>query len=94
MNELAKALTNFTNSEYFFKIIGHTDKRGPDDYNMDLSLRRAKNVMRVIENKNSSMRSRLCAEGKGESELLYQGDSERDNSGNRRVEVKLVKSCS
>jgi outer membrane protein OmpA-like peptidoglycan-associated protein len=94
VDELAKALSRYTDKGYEFKLIGHTDSRGSASYNMALSQRRAEAVKRAIQHKNSQLASKICTEGKGETELLYPGNTDKDHRGNRRVEIKLVKSCS
>lgn len=93
VNELAKALTRLSNKGYQFRLVGHTDKRGSNSYNQSLSKKRAEKVRQVIGNKKSSLQSMICVEGKGESELLYEGNTENEHKRNRRVEVKLVKKC-
>ena len=61
-------------------IIGHTDKVGTEQYNIDLSLRRAKSVKEYIKNKMLYGVINIC--GKGEKEPISSNDEE-----NRRVEL-------
>jgi OOP family OmpA-OmpF porin len=72
-------------------IIGHTDSRGPDRYNQDLSLRRAQAVKQALVAGYGLPADSLSAEGKGESELLIRPElSPEDYAKNRRVELRLV----
>ena len=61
-------------------IIGHTDKVGTEQYNIDLSLRRAKSVKEYIKNK--MLYGVINIFGKGEKEPISSNDEE-----NRRVEL-------
>ena len=61
-------------------IIGHTDKVGTEEYNIDLSLRRAKSVKEYIKNK--MLYGVINIFGKGEKEPISSNDEE-----NRRVEL-------
>ena len=61
-------------------IIGHTDKVGTEQYNIDLSLRRAKSVKEYIKNK--MLYGVINIFGKGEKEPISSKDEE-----NRRVEL-------
>lgn len=90
---LARALKEFESSNSAGKrrvhIIGHTDARGGDSYNQELSQRRAEAVKGYIVRTQGVSPSMLLAEGRGKSELLYPGSEENDHSLNRRVEVKV-----
>src|SRR5689334_12340557 len=46
--ELAKALSNAAFSKDRFVLVGHTDKKGTDEYNVGLSERRARRVREVL----------------------------------------------
>lgn len=79
--ELLKA-----NPDWKMTVVGHTDKVGPESYNMRLSERRAKAVVKELANQFGIDESRLNAVGRGESEELA-----KDNSINRRVEFIIEK---
>jgi len=68
-----------------FKIEGHTDARGSDDYNMNLSIARAQSVADFLVSRDVD-RSRILAEGHGESAPLAADPLDPDN---RRVELSL-----
>jgi outer membrane protein OmpA-like peptidoglycan-associated protein len=83
--EFAKALSSDKLGETSFNIDGHTDARGSDGYNMDLSNRRAEAVVSYLESLGIP-RSRLVAKGHGESQPRVD-DPFADI--NRRVEATL-----
>ncbi|UCD78132.1 MAG: OmpA family protein [Desulfobacterales bacterium] len=87
--ELGLALSDAKMKQWSFLLVGHTDKRGTMDYNQTLSENRAYTVKRELERRFPSLSARLEARGRGESELLYDGDSEEDHMLNRRVKVTL-----
>lgn len=71
-----------------FEIVGHTDARGAELYNRDLSERRAQTVMmRLIQFHNINP-SRLKAYGVGESQPLDPGQPEA--AVNRRVQIVTI----
>ena len=90
--ELGTALTRPKLKPWYFLLVGHTDKRGSRSYNQVLSEKRALSVSRELERRFPDLIGRLKTEGHGESELLYEGDSESDHMLNRRVKVTLVRS--
>ena len=70
-------------------VEGHTDSRGSDRHNLDLSTRRAASVRTYLMN-HGIAESRLVSRGWGEARPI---DSNRTNSGraaNRRVEFVIV----
>jgi len=75
-------------------INSHTDARGSDEYNLDLSQRRAQSVVNyLIENGIDSVR--LQAKGFGETQLLNRckngvNCSEEEHQLNRRTTFKVV----
>ena len=87
--ELGRALSNATLKQWSFLLVGHTDKRGSMAYNQTLSENRAYTVRMELEHGFPSLIGRLQAMGRGETELLYDGNSEEDHMLNRRVQVTL-----
>ena len=73
-----------------FLLVGHTDKRGARRYNQVLSEKRARTVKRELERQFPSLIGQLKAAGRGETQLLYDGDDETDHRLNRRVKVTLI----
>ena len=71
-------------------VLGHTDSRGPDTYNLTLSERRATAVAQLLSQLlagQSDAVPSVVFEGRGESELRYGGSTKDDHRRNRRVEV-------
>ena len=71
----------------------HTDSRGSDEFNLDLSKKRAKAAYDYILSKGFS-RSRLIGKGYGETKLLNQcvNDSkceDAEHGVNRRTEFRM-----
>ncbi|OGA66528.1 MAG: hypothetical protein A3G81_02150 [Betaproteobacteria bacterium RIFCSPLOWO2_12_FULL_65_14] len=67
-------------------VVGHTDNVGSDQYNQDLSQRRALSVAQYFESKRVNA-LRLATAGKGESEPIASNASEGGRQANRRVEI-------
>ena len=70
-------------------IIGHTDWRGSDQYNMALSKRRAKAVRDALVEFGVSP-SRLSTEGRGERDPIASNRTAEGMALNRRTEVRLT----
>lgn len=70
----------------------HTDNRGSDRYNLNLSDRRAKSTVQYIISKGIT-RDRITGQGFGESELkvVCEDCSEEQHAQNRRSEFLIVK---
>ncbi len=77
-----------SNPEIKIKLIGHTDGDGSDQYNNNLSLKRANAVANYLIKKGVE-KERIFTEGKGKREPLYDNNS-RFKKWNRRVEVYIV----
>lgn len=71
-------------------IEGHTDSDGADDYNMDLSQRRANSVKAYLLGKGIS-ESRVAAKGYGETMPVSSNSTAEGKAQNRRVELILTK---
>jgi outer membrane protein OmpA-like peptidoglycan-associated protein len=70
-------------------ISGYTDDQGSEDYNLELSIARAKSVYNWLIN-NGIESIRLKFTGFGKSRPLFTGIDEKSRKSNRRVEVKLL----
>ncbi len=71
-------------------VVGHTDSKGDDDYNLELSQRRAKAVAAFLE-KRDIPANRMRVEGRGETEPVANNsingqDNPDGRAKNRRVE--------
>lgn len=89
LDELAKALQSRALIGKKIIIEGHTDSDGSNEYNLDLSQRRANNIVNILVNKYGIVSSRLVAKGYGESTPIYSNKSRFGKSANRRVTVAL-----
>ncbi len=88
--ELGRALSGAQMRQATFILVGHTDKRGSRAYNQMLSERRAHAVKTELERRFPVLVGKLTATGRGETQLLYDGDAETDHMLNRRVKITLI----
>jgi outer membrane protein OmpA-like peptidoglycan-associated protein len=66
-------------------VVGHTDNVGDEQYNLELSLKRAHSVKSfLIENEITNT---IETKGYGESKPLYENNSIENKTANRRVEI-------
>jgi outer membrane protein OmpA-like peptidoglycan-associated protein len=73
-----------------FSIEGHTDDTGSDEYNDDLSMRRAEVVRSYLEQASGVTKSRLDTRGYGKRKPQLEGTSEEARAQNRRVVIRRV----
>lgn len=85
LRTLGKALRDPRLKDYKFEIIGHTDAKGSDAYNLELSKRRAAAVVEHLVFFHNVDRGRLVAVGMGETDPINKADPEA--AENRRVEI-------
>ncbi|MFT5176597.1 MAG: outer membrane protein OmpA-like peptidoglycan-associated protein [Gammaproteobacteria bacterium] len=93
VQELTGALRALGEAKHSYLLVGHTDKRGSAASNLSLSERRAQAVRNAIEVEYPEIAWQLCAEGRGETELQYSGNSTSEHRMNRRVEVVVLDRC-
>jgi outer membrane protein OmpA-like peptidoglycan-associated protein/outer membrane murein-binding lipoprotein Lpp len=81
-------VANFMQKNPDTKVIieGHTDSRGSDEYNQELSKRRAQAVQEALASRGID-RSRVEAVGKGEALPVASNDTSAGRQQNRRVEI-------
>jgi outer membrane protein OmpA-like peptidoglycan-associated protein len=72
-------------------IVGHTDARGEDAYNQQLSERRARSTADYLVSQGVT-RTRLRTLGRGESEPVAENTNDSGLQKNRRVEVAIYAS--
>jgi outer membrane protein OmpA-like peptidoglycan-associated protein len=87
VKSLAGSLEKYPDTE--IKIIGHTDSKGTETYNMSLSERRAAAVKAYAVSQGIPS-SRLTTVGKGFSEPIADNTTEAGRAANRRVEIVIV----
>ncbi|MDP4679933.1 MAG: OmpA family protein, partial [Cyclobacteriaceae bacterium] len=79
------------NPEITIELSSHTDTRATDEYNLNLSQRRAKSAVDYIVSKGIEQR-RLIPKGYGETQLIIkEAQSEEEHQVNRRTEFKVTK---
>ncbi len=83
----AAYLMNNDFKDYNFLVEGHTDSKGSDAYNLNLSQKRAESVVNYLASKGVSA-SRLKAIGYGETIPQQTNETDAGRAMNRRVEVK------
>jgi outer membrane protein OmpA-like peptidoglycan-associated protein len=71
------------------EVAGHTDSRGSDAYNLDLSQRRAETIRDYLVSKGIEA-ERLVAKGYGETQPVADNASDEGRFSNRRVELVPV----
>lgn len=71
------------------KVEGHTDDRGNELANWDLSVSRAVSVLRYLAVNQLMPLTRMAATGYGSQKPLFPNTSERERALNRRVEFVL-----
>ncbi len=69
-------------------VAGHTDNTGSDNFNLDLSEKRAVTVAEYLRSRGVA-EERLAAKGYGESQPVTSNDTEATRAQNRRVEVSI-----
>lgn len=72
----------------YVDVLGHTDATGSDQYNLDLSVRRAQAVANHLETKKVTS-ERFVVRGLGESYPIADNNSAEGRALNRRVEIAL-----
>ncbi|MBS1119989.1 MAG: OmpA/MotB domain protein [Deltaproteobacteria bacterium] len=75
------------------EVQGHTDERGDDAYNLDLSDKRAHSVEKYLADKGVDSK-RLSAQGYGETQPVDQRHGEAAWAKNRRVAFLILKRAS
>ena len=72
-----------------FEIGGHTDSQGDDNYNLELSEKRAKAVLDWLKSNNLNIRY-LTSKGYGETNPVANNNTEIGRALNRRVELIVL----
>jgi outer membrane protein OmpA-like peptidoglycan-associated protein len=85
LDRLGQALSNPQLALYRFRLVGHTDARGTEAYNLALSQRRADAARTYLMQRWNIDAGRLVAEGMGFQQLADPANPE--GPANRRVQV-------
>jgi outer membrane protein OmpA-like peptidoglycan-associated protein len=89
LRALAQSLEKYPGSDLL--ILGHTDSVGTDEYNKQLSVRRADAAARYLE-AQGVQRSRIGTGGLGEEEPVAGNGTDTGRAQNRRIEVAIYAS--
>ncbi len=74
--------------EVNIEVAGHTDSRGSDAYNLDLSARRAESVLKYL--REGGVSNTLTSRGYGETEPIASNDTDDGRQQNRRVVLRAL----
>ncbi|MCF6266861.1 MAG: OmpA family protein [Desulfuromusa sp.] len=87
LNKIAGIMNRYPQTQIV--VVGHTDSVGSEQYNLDLSLRRANAVADYLIMRGV-MSSRIGTEGHGEIEPVASNATVAGRAQNRRVEIFVV----
>ena len=85
-----KRLLQSINQSSVIYIVGHTDHLGTNQYNLDLSKKRALSVQNYIAEFTGLNKNQFITRFNGERNVLNTGATSEDRSMNRRVSVKIM----
>jgi outer membrane protein OmpA-like peptidoglycan-associated protein len=78
-----------TSKNYGIYVYGHTDNIGSQEYNLDLSERRAQTVLDYLT-QNGIDPEIVTSKGFGKSQPIVPGNTAAARAKNRRVEIGIV----
>jgi OOP family OmpA-OmpF porin len=87
LNEVGTFLQNHPDA--YVMLVGYTDSIGSEEYNLDLSLRRANSAANYLTSNHNIDRDRIVVNYYGEANPIASNDTEEGRSQNRRVEVAV-----
>ncbi len=87
LDKLVVVLNSY--SETDIEIQGHTDSKGSEAYNQDLSVQRARKVSYYLTDEGINS-SRITVKGFGETLPKYENETENGRTQNRRVEFLIT----
>lgn len=78
-----------------FELSAHSDSKGPDPQNMNVTKKRAQNMMLYMLQKCGIKKKNIIAKGYGDSQLLNQCDdgvecTPAQHAVNKRMELKII----
>ena len=86
LGKLATILNKYEDTDVL--VEGHTDATGPNDHNLDLSMRRAQSVANYMTGLEV-MANRFRIMGYGEDQPVTSNDTVEGRQANRRVEIAI-----
>jgi outer membrane protein OmpA-like peptidoglycan-associated protein len=84
---LAEALTEAVRSGKQFEFVGHSDARGDERYNVDLSRRRAETMRGEVIQLEPALAGHIGVDGVGSSDPIDPGTDLQAMQANRRLQV-------
>jgi len=87
LDDVAQSLITYPNS--LIDVMGHTDSTGSEQYNLDLSRRRADSVSAYLVSRGVS-RARIETIGYGEQYSVADNSTPEGRAQNRRVEIRIT----
>ncbi|MDP3442275.1 MAG: OmpA family protein [Ignavibacteria bacterium] len=87
LNKLVTVLNAYPETD--IQVQGHTDSKGSEAYNMDLSVKRSSATSDYLRN-NGIKSNRISIQGYGETIPKYNNDTQSGQSQNRRVEFLIT----
>jgi OOP family OmpA-OmpF porin len=87
LDEVGKFLQN--NPDAYVKLVGYTCNIGSEEYNLDLSLRRANSAAKYLTSNHNIDRDRIVVNYYGEANPIASNDTDEGRAQNRRVEVAV-----
>lgn len=87
LDKLVKVLNTYPDTN--IEVQGHTDSKGSETYNQNLSVRRATSVSDYLA-ANQITASRITTKGFGETLPEYDNETEEGRAQNRRVEFLIT----
>jgi outer membrane protein OmpA-like peptidoglycan-associated protein len=86
LDRVAQVLASYPQTTIF--VAGHTDSTGSEEYNLQLSQRRADSVKNALIQRGVAAQ-RITAVGYGEGQPIGNNETEFGRQQNRRVEVRI-----
>ena len=86
-DKIKKFLNNYGSVINEYLVVGHTDTKGTNKYNLSLSIKRAEVVKEILINYGINQNS-IKILGKGEESLAVNTPDDTKQPANRRVEIK------
>jgi len=88
LDNIVEVLKDYTDRKV--RVIGHTDSTGTEEYNLSLSLRRARITSDELQRRDRSLRGRITYIGMGEKSPVATNSTEEGRQRNRRVEILIL----
>lgn len=87
LDKVASILSEY--NQTYIDVYGFTDSTGSEEYNLDLSQRRALAVADYLSSRGVQP-ARIATRGFGEAEPIATNETDAGRAANRRVEIKIV----